>query len=92
MRVVGIRELKASLSETLRDVSRGERIRVTSRGRPVADIVPAGAAGADDRLGALIAAGRLTPPARSHPSRPPRLARADRSASALVLEERDAEH
>jgi prevent-host-death family protein len=91
MRIIGIRELKGSLHQTLRDVGRGELVRVTSRGRPIADIVPAGAATPDDRLSTLVAAGRVTPPARSRPSRPPRLARADRSASALVLEERDAE-
>src|SRR5207249_4428574 len=61
MREVGIRELRASLTRTLRDVSRGERVRVTLRGRPVADIVPAGSAAADDRLGALVAEGRVTP-------------------------------
>lgn len=37
---VGIRELKAHLSEHLDRVARGEVIRVTSRGRPVAHIVP----------------------------------------------------
>jgi prevent-host-death family protein len=37
---VGIRELKARLSEYLERVERGEMISVTSRGRPVAHIVP----------------------------------------------------
>lgn len=90
MREIGVRELKQSLSETLRAVGRGEQVRVTRRGRPLADIVPAGAAG-DDRLRALVAEGRIVPPARAHPTRPPRLARTKRSASALVLSERDAE-
>jgi prevent-host-death family protein len=91
MRVVGIRELKASLSETLREVAGGERIRVTSRGRPVADIVPAGAAIADDRLSALVSEGRVVPAAAPRPTRLPALARSKRSASSLVLAERDAE-
>jgi prevent-host-death family protein len=91
MREIGVRELKARLSETLRVVARGERVRVTVRGQPVADIVPAGAVGTDDRLRALIAEGRLVPPARSKPERAPPLARTSRSASALVLAERDAE-
>ena len=91
MRVVGIRELRASLSGTLREVSRGERIRVTSHGRAVADIVPAGSAVADDRLSALVAEGRVTPATGPMPAQPPRLARASQSASALVLAERDAE-
>jgi prevent-host-death family protein len=88
---IGVRELKASLSRVLRRVSGGEQVRVTIRGRPVADIVPAGAAPADDALRSLIAAGRVVPPARSRPARAPRLARAERSASALVLAEREAE-
>ena len=45
-----MRELKASLSETLRSVGRGEQVRVTVRGRAIADIVPAGVASGDERL------------------------------------------
>ena len=92
MREIGVRELKRSLSETLRAVASGAQVRVTVRGRPVADIVPAAAAAGDDRLRSLVAEGRLTPAARAHPARAPRLARTTRSASALVLAERDAEH
>jgi len=91
MREIGVRELKQSLSETLRAVGRGEQVRVTLRGRPVADIVPAGAAVVDDRLRELVADGRVVPPARALPGRAPRLARARASASSLVLCERDAE-
>jgi prevent-host-death family protein len=91
MREIGVRQLKQSLSETLRAVARGEQVRVTLRGRPLADIVPAGAAAEDDRLRALVADGRVVPPARARPRRPPKLARASRSASGLVLSERDAE-
>lgn len=89
---IGVRELKATLSGVLRRVSRGEQVRVTVRGRPVADIVPAGASPADEQLRSLIADGRVVPPARARPVRPPRLARAERSASGLVLAEREAEH
>jgi prevent-host-death family protein len=88
---IGVRELKASLSAVLRRVARGEQVRVTIRGRPVADIVPAGASPADDALRSLIANGQVVPPARSRPAHPPQLARAERSASALVLSEREAE-
>lgn len=90
MHEIGVRELKASLSAVLREVGRGEQIRVTVRGRPVADIVPAGASRSDDTLRGLIAEGRVVPSARLRPARPPRLARVDRSASALVLAEREA--
>jgi prevent-host-death family protein len=92
MREIGVRELRNSLSETLHAVGRGEQVRVTLRGRPLADIVPAGAAAGDDRLRELVADGRIVPPARARPTQAPKLARARASASALVLAERDAEH
>jgi len=91
MREIGVRELKEALSKTLRDVGRGEHLRVTLRGRPVVDIVPAGARGGENRLRQLIAEGRLVAPARARPKRAPRLVRARRPASSLVLAERDAE-
>jgi prevent-host-death family protein len=91
MREIGVRELKQSLSKTLQAVGRGEQVRVTVRGQPVADIVPAGAAAGNDRLRDLVAQGRVTPPARTLPKRPPRPAKSRRSASSLVLSERDAE-
>ena len=90
MREMGVRELKASLSATLRAVIGGEQVRVTVRGRPVADIVPAGAAG-HDRIRELVAEGRVTAPSRSRPARDPRLVPGQRSASELILSERDAE-
>ncbi|HEX9124395.1 MAG TPA: type II toxin-antitoxin system prevent-host-death family antitoxin [Actinomycetota bacterium] len=91
MRELGIRELKQSLSRILRAVGRGEQVRVTLRGRPIADIVPAREADAEDRLRELVAQGRVTLPARAHPRRAPRPAPARRSASKLVLAEREAE-
>jgi prevent-host-death family protein len=91
MREIGVRELKATLSDVLRHVARGERVRVTVRNRAVADIVPLGTAGPDQRMRELVAQGRLVPPTRPRPARPPRLARATTSASELVLAERDDE-
>jgi prevent-host-death family protein len=91
MREIGVRDLKRLLSETLRAVERGEQVRVTVRGRAIADIVPAGAAAGDDRVRALVAEGRMTPPSAARPKRAPRLAKVRRSATALVLAERDAE-
>ena len=91
MREIGVRELKQSLSETLRAVGRGEQVRVTLRGRPLADIVPAGPSADDDRLRELVAEGRVVPPARAQPKRAPKPAKARRSASSLVLSEREAE-
>jgi prevent-host-death family protein len=91
MREIGVRELKQSLSETLRAVGRGQQVRVTVRGKAVADIVPAGAAAIDDPLRGLVAEGRLTVPSRARPRRAPRLAKSRRSASSLVLSDREAE-
>ena len=41
MKVMGIRELKARMSEALREVQRGETIEVTNHGETVALLVPA---------------------------------------------------
>jgi prevent-host-death family protein len=91
MREIGVRELKQSLSETLRAVGRGQQVRVTVRGKAVADIVPAGAAAIDDPLRGLVAEGRLAAPSRARPRRAPRLAKSRHSASSLVLADREAE-
>jgi prevent-host-death family protein len=88
---VGVRELKASLSEYLRRVGRGERLRVTVRGRHVADIVPAGEGQAADGWRRLIAEGRVTPAAAPLPVRAPRPVRAKGSITDLVLSERTEE-
>lgn len=91
MREIGVRELKLSLSETLRAVGRGRQVRVTVRGRPIADIVPAGASDEDHRLRQLVAQRRLVAPSRALPKQAPRLVKTRRSASSLVLSEREAE-
>lgn len=56
MATVGVRELKAHLSQYLRRVGRGERIVVTERGRPVAVIGPAGSM-LTERLEAMLRSG-----------------------------------
>jgi prevent-host-death family protein len=91
MREIGVRELKATLSQTLRAVARGQQVRVTLRGRPLADIVPAGASAKDDRLRQLVAQGRLVAPGSARPTLAPQPVKSDRSASGLVLAEREAE-
>lgn len=90
-RQMGVRELKQTLSETLQAVARGELVRVTLRGRPLADIVPAGSPAGDDRLRRLIVSGRVAPPFRNRSARAPRLATPSRLASELVLADRDVE-
>jgi prevent-host-death family protein len=91
MREIGIRELKTSLSAVLHEVDEGEQIRVTRHGRAIADIMPAGSRRRDESLRALVAEGKLTPASRARPRRPARPLDAGRSASEVVLAERDAE-
>jgi prevent-host-death family protein len=91
MREIGVRELKLSLSETLRAVGRGQQVRVTVHGKPIADIVPPGAPAEDDRLRKLVADGRLVAATRTRRTKAPRLLSSPHSASALVLSERDDE-
>ena len=59
---VGIAELRQNLSEYLRRVERGERLVVTDRNRPVAELGPPPASG--DRLDRLIAEGKVSRPLR----------------------------
>lgn len=59
-RVVGITELRQNLSRYLRRVENGERLLVTDRNRPVAELGPAPSTG--EALDRLIAAGRVTRP------------------------------
>jgi len=89
MREIGIRELKADLSTLLRAVEAGEQVRVTRHGTVVAEIVPAGASPARERLRELVAAGKVTPSSGPRRTRAPRPLRAKRSASEIVLAERD---
>jgi prevent-host-death family protein len=60
---VGVAELRQNLSVYLRRVSRGERLVVTDRNRPVAELGPAPTSGPG--LDRLIAEGRVTGPVRS---------------------------
>jgi prevent-host-death family protein len=88
---VGVRELRDNLSEYLRRVSRGEHLRVTMHGRPVADVTPAGMDDRDRRFRDLAAQARVSLPTAPPPDHPPMPVRASRSASQLILDERDSE-
>src|SRR5260370_40889140 len=59
---VGVAELRQNLSKYLRRVERGERLLVTDRNRPVAELGPPATIGAD--LDRLIAEGRVSRPIR----------------------------
>jgi len=59
---VGIAELRQNLTRYLRRVARGERLVVTERNRPVAELGPPPTTGA--ALDRLIAEGRVARPTR----------------------------
>ena len=85
---VGVRDLKAHLSEYLRRVQAGERLTVTDRGRAVALLAPAERAARHDWAHAMVARGR----ARWSGGKPIGLARRVRlrgtPASRMVIEDR----
>jgi len=60
LRQVGLRDLKNHLGDVLRDVRRGEIIRLTDRNRPVALLVPLKSGDAEGLVRSLILAGRLS--------------------------------
>jgi prevent-host-death family protein len=62
---VGIAELRQNLSKYLRKVAEGERLVVTDRNRPVAELGPPPTTGS--RLDQLIAEGKVKPPKRRGP-------------------------
>ena len=57
--IVGVRELKAQLSEYLRRVKAGQSVVITERGQPIGRIVPE-AASLDRRMQILIQAGMVS--------------------------------
>jgi prevent-host-death family protein len=61
-RTVGVAELRQNLSRYLRRVANGERLLVTDRNRPVAELGPPPSTGA--ALDRLIAEGRVVRPRR----------------------------
>ena len=83
---VGVAELRRNLSVYLRRVSRGERLVITDRNRPVAELGPAPTTGPD--LDRLIAAGRVSRPVRSALPEPLELPGDSRSLSQALDEVR----
>lgn len=68
MKQVGIRELKARLSQYLREVAAGELIEVTDRGKVVAELRPPGSGAFESiyeaRFRQMVREGRLLPASR----------------------------
>ena len=87
-RRIGIRELKATLSECLRQVKSGRTIVVTEHGRPVARIIPE-AMSARERVETLRKAGAIAWSGRRlRPAKPVGKVRGDRTIADLVVENR----
>ncbi len=86
-----MRELRDNLSEYLRRVARGEHLRVTMHGRPVADVTPAGADDRDRHFRNLAAQGRVSLPTAPPPDDAPTPIRTSLPASQVILDERDLE-
>jgi prevent-host-death family protein len=85
---VGVRELKARLSEYLRQVKQGRTLIITEHGKPVGRLVPAGQS-LDERLKAMVDAGlaewngKPLPPAR-----PVAKLRGGKLISDMIIEDR----
>lgn len=92
MREIGVKELKAGLSEALRAAEGGEPIRVTRHGKPVAELIPPReVATPEEQMRRLVVAGKMKPATRPLPTEEPPLYKATRSVSGLILAEREAE-
>jgi prevent-host-death family protein len=89
VREIGVQELRANLSSVLRRVGEGERVRITRRGRYVADLLPPETDPAEMQMRRLIAEGRVTPPSKPLDRDPPPPRDTGRSASAVILAERE---
>ncbi len=84
---VGIAELRQNLSVYLRRVSAGERLIVTDRNRPVAQLGPVPGGSAD--IDRMIAEGQVSPPKRSGLPKPVRMTGDPHALSKALAEIRD---
>lgn len=84
MTTVGVAELRQNLSKYLRLVGRGERLVVTDRNKPVAELGPPPSTG--QALDRLIAEGRVARPRRSGLPEPLQLAGDPRALSRALDE------
>lgn len=83
--------MSKQLSSVLREVEAGEPVTVVEDGRPVAELVPP-MPERSEAMKKLIAEGRVTPASRpKSPAPPPRPRNTGRSASAIILAEREEE-
>jgi len=87
-RTVGVRELKARLSEYLRQVKTGRSIVITERGKAVGKLVPS-AQSLEEKLLAIVKSGRAEWNGnRLKPSKPVASVKEGHSVSVLLVEDR----
>ncbi|HEX9899421.1 MAG TPA: type II toxin-antitoxin system prevent-host-death family antitoxin [Candidatus Methylomirabilis sp.] len=85
---VGVRELKARLSEYLRQVKKGRTVVITEHGKPVGRLVPAGQS-LEQRLQAMIDAGLAEWNGKPLPPvKPVAKLRGGKSIADLIIEDR----
>ena len=86
---VGIRELKSTLSECVREVKSGRTIVVTEHGQPVARIIPEGIS-LRERVEALRKAGAIAWNGRHlRPAKPVGKVRGAKTVADLIVENRE---
>jgi prevent-host-death family protein len=86
---VGIRDLKARLSEYLRELGKGQVIVITDHGRPVGRIYPAEAS-VEERMEAMRKAGLVEWSGKElRDIEPPAVNRGDKLVSDIVVEMRE---
>jgi len=92
MRTTGIRNLKDNLSRYIAQAAAGERVVITDRGRPVAELVPPAKAPANrSRYEELVASGVIRPALETGDplAGMPRLKLPKGTAARLINEDRD---
>ncbi len=89
---IGIRELKAQLSRTMRQVKAGETVIITERGEPIGRIVPMPTA-LEDRLQELVELGLVAWNGQKFGARPrdftPARVKGPVTVADLLLEDRE---
>ncbi len=87
---VGVRELKAKLSEYLSQVKEGTRVIVTERGQPIAQLAPLERPQGSDHLRALIESGEVRwSGQRLPPMHPISMAPGGKTAAQMVSDGRE---
>jgi len=85
---VGVRELKAQLSQCLRRVRSGERLTITDRGRAIAELVPKVSPASLDWAHAMVAAGLASWKGGKPEGMARRIKSRGKPASQMIIEDR----